>query len=117
VSGPKNPPYAILEAGKWRVNPLAAVKNAQVINALIRCESQGVNISRPDSNGRTSDGILQFNRGPLNTLQSSTWAIFSKASGITGDPRIPGDAIRMADWAIQHGLGPHWTCWCNMRLR
>jgi len=29
---------------------------------LIGCESQGVNISRPDSDGIFSDGILQFYR-------------------------------------------------------
>ncbi len=45
---------------------------------LIQCESQGASISRPDSNGRMSDGILQFNRGPLDTLQISTWEFFSK---------------------------------------
>jgi hypothetical protein len=92
------------------------VANLETIEKLIQCESQGANVSRLDSNGRISDGILQFNRGPLNTLVSSTWATFSEASGITGDPRIPADAIRMTDWAINHGLGPHWTCWKIMTL-
>jgi hypothetical protein len=54
--------------------------------------------------------ILQFHRGPLNTMQSSTWESFSEASGITGSPLIPADAIRMTDWATNHGLLSHWTC-------
>jgi hypothetical protein len=69
-----------------------------------------VNISRPDSNGRISDGILQFNRGPKDTLAGGTWEAFSKASGITGSPIIPADAIHMADWAISNGYIGHWTC-------
>jgi hypothetical protein len=43
-------------------------------------------------------------------MQSSTWQAFSKASGITGSPLIPADAIRMTDWAIDHGLLGHWSC-------
>lgn len=75
------------------------VKNTADIEKLIQCESQGVNISRPDSDGIYSDGILQFHRGPLDTMQSSTWEDFSKSSGIVGSPIVPADAIKMADWA------------------
>jgi hypothetical protein len=73
--------------------------------------SQGVNITTPDLDGRLSIGILQYHLGPLNTEQSSTWELFSKASGLKGSPAIQSDAIRMTDWAINNGLGPHWTCW------
>jgi len=69
-----------------------------------------VDQSELDSNGRFSDGILQFNRGPSNLPGSGTWSDFSQKSGIVGDPRIPADAIRMTDWAIDHGLIGHWTC-------
>jgi hypothetical protein len=42
-------------------------------------------------------------------MQSSTWALLSKASGLKGSPAIPSDAIRMTDWAINHGLLDHST--------
>ena len=87
------------------------MKNKADIERLIECESGGRNISGPDSDGIISDGILQFHRGPGDTLSRSTWEDFSRASGITGSPRDPADAIRMTDWAISHGLGPRWTCW------
>jgi hypothetical protein len=48
------------------------VKNTADIEKLIQCESQGVNINRPDSNGLISWGIYQFNRTPPRSdLQSS----------------------------------------------
>jgi hypothetical protein len=107
---PPKAPETVISGRGWRYTVLFPVKNTQIIEKLIQCESQGVNISRPDSDGIISDGILQFHRGPKNTLASSTWEAFSKASGITGSPIIPADAIRMADWAISHGLLSHWTC-------
>jgi hypothetical protein len=86
------------------------VKNRADIQKLIGCESQGQNVRRPDDDGFYSDGILQFHRGPLNTMQSSTWEFFSKTGGIVGSLIIPADAIRMADWAIDHGLIRRRTC-------
>jgi hypothetical protein len=79
------------------------VKNKNIIEKLIGCERQGVNISRPDSNGVISWGILQYNG-------TSTWAEFSQKSGIVGTPVNPPDAIRMTDWAIDHGYLGRWTC-------
>ncbi len=74
-----------------------------VIQKLIRCESQGQNRKEVDSNGYYSYGILQY--------QSSTWNGWSRRSGIMGNPMVPADAIRMAEWAIaQPGLLGHWTC-------
>jgi hypothetical protein len=93
-----------------------AVKNKAAIGKLIECESRGMNVSRPDDDGIMSDGILQFHRGPGDTLAGGTWEDFSRASGIKGSPRDPADAIRMTDWAISHGLGPHWTCWRLQKL-
>jgi hypothetical protein len=95
----------------WGYQVPFAVENKVAIEKLIQCESGGRNISRPDSDGLISDGILQFHRGPADTYAGGTWEDFSRDSGITGSPRDPADAIRMADWAISHGLGPHWTCW------
>lgn len=101
---------------QWAYEVPFAVQNKAIIEKLIQCESGGVNISRPDSDGIMSDGILQFHRGPADTLAGGTWEDFSQASGITGSPKDPADAIRMTDWAISHGLGPHWTCWRLQKL-
>jgi hypothetical protein len=106
----------VLSGPQWIYTVPFTVTNKAEIEKLIQCESGGMNISERDSDGIISDGILQFHRGPTDTLTSSTWEDFSRASGITGSPRDPADAIRMADWAISHGLGPHWTCWRLQRL-
>jgi len=111
ISPPKVVSSTTLRGKDWAYTVPFAVKNVTDIEKLIQCESQGVNISRPDSDGIVSVGILQFHRGPQNTMASSTWESFSKSSGILGSPILPQDAIRQADWAISHGLGPHWTCW------
>jgi hypothetical protein len=111
ISAPVPAVTTTLEGKNWAYTVPFVVKNKTDIEKLIQCESSGVNISHPDSNHRISDGILQYNRGPKDTMQSSTWQFFSEASGITGSPIIPADAIAQADWAISHGFGPHWTCW------
>ena len=92
------------------------VKHKATIEKLIQCESGGMNVSVPDSDGIISDGILQFHRGPADTMAGGTWEDFSRTSGIRGSPKNPADAIKMTDWAISHGLGPHWTCWRSQKL-
>ena len=79
------------------------VKNSKTIKRLIRCESNGENVTRPDNNGRLSRGILQFNDG-------GTWEEMSLLSGISGSPEKPRDAILMADWMIKHGYLNRWSC-------
>ncbi|HKF48337.1 MAG TPA: hypothetical protein VKB38_13325 [Terracidiphilus sp.] len=106
----QSPSQTEIQGRNWEYTVPFVVHNVADIEKLIQCESQGVNISRPDSDGIFSDGVLQFHRGPLDTMASSTWASFSKASGISGSPINPSDAIRMADWAIDHDLLGHWTC-------
>lgn len=101
----------IISGPQWAYTVPFTVRNRATIEKLIQCESRGMNISRPDSDGIMSDGILQFHRGPTDTLARGTWEDFSQASGIRGSPKDPADSIRMTDWAISHGLGPHWTCW------
>jgi len=110
------PQETVLAGSGWTFTVPFPVNNKQDIEDLIACESGGQNVSLPDSDGIISDGILQFHRGPNDTMSGSTWEDFSKASGITGSPRNPTDAIRMADWAISHDLGPRWTCWRNEGL-
>jgi hypothetical protein len=108
---PKIPLETVISGPQWAYAVPFAVRNRATIEKLIQCESRGMNISRPDADGIMSDGILQFHRGPTGTMVGGTWEDFSRASGITGSPKNPADAIRMTDWAISHGLGPHWTCW------
>lgn len=109
VVAPK-PLYTL--SGPHRSYDLSFVPENPVLDErVVQCESQGVNISRPDSNNRISDGVAQFNRGEDGTIQSGTWGWMEKLSGLTGDPRIPDEAIEMLDWAISNGYGPHWTCY------
>jgi hypothetical protein len=98
----ETPPTTQLSGNKWHYNVPFPVSNAQTIEKLISCESSGENVARLDSNHKMSYGILQF--------QSSTWADFSKLSGIDGGPMNPAAAIEMADWAINHGFLSRWTC-------
>lgn len=110
VQPPQSPVTTTLTGKNWAYTVPFAVTHVQDIEKLIQCESSGENVSRPDSDGIYSDGILQYHRGPKNTMQSSTWQLFSEASGIQGSPIVPADAIRMTDWAISNGLISHWTC-------
>jgi hypothetical protein len=110
------PLETFLSGPRWGYSLPFAVKNTATIEKLIQCESRGMNVSRPDSDGIMSDGILQFHRGPADTMAGGTWEDFSQTSGIRGSPKNPADAIRMTDWAISHGLGPHWTCWRLQKL-
>ena len=89
------------------------VHNAETIKKLIRCESNGENVSRPDSDGIISDGILQYHRSKKSPdiAGSGTWDDFSKESGIKGSPNNVSDAIRMTDWAIDNGKIGHWSCY------
>jgi hypothetical protein len=70
------------------------------IEHLIPCESGGKAVNHLDSNGKMSYGILQF----------QDWREWERISGISGDPDNRDDAIRMAEWGIQHGMIDHWTC-------
>jgi len=89
------------------------VKHAETIKKLIKCESYGENVSRPDSDGIISDGILQYHRSKEtpNVAGSGTWAEFSRLSGIKGSPNNIIDAIKMTDWAIENGKIEHWSCY------
>ena len=106
----------VISGPQWSYSVPFAVRNKTAVEKLIQCESRGMNVSRPDDDGITSDGILQFHRGPADTLAGGTWEDFSRASGITGSPKNPTDAIRMTDWAISHGYGSHWGCWRLQKL-
>lgn len=90
--------------------PAYQPRHADLIQRLIKCESGGVNITKPDSDGVLSDGILQFHRGKGDNIDTGTWGEWSRKSGIKGSPLIPEDAIKMADWALDHGLARHWSC-------
>jgi hypothetical protein len=70
------------------------------IEHLIPCESGGRTVDHLDSNGKMSYGILQF----------QDWEEWERMSGITGNPENSDDAIRMAEWGIEHGMIDHWGC-------
>jgi hypothetical protein len=98
-----NPAATTLSGKDWSYTVPFPVHNKALIERLIQCESQGVNISRPDSNGLTSWGILQFNG-------TSTWADMEQRFNFTGSPLIPDNAIHLADIMISGGFLGRWTC-------
>ena len=96
-------PVAQVAGKNWRYDLSFPVHNPSTIEQLIQCESQGQNISRMDSNGQLSQGILQFNG-------TSTWNEMEHRFDFYGDPRNPTAAIHMADMMISDGLVGRWTC-------
>ena len=86
---------------KLRVGEPTSRETADLaIEHLIPCESGGRAVDRVDTNGKMSYGILQF----------QDWPEWERTSGIYGDPNKPDDAIRMAEWGIEHGMIDHWGC-------
>jgi hypothetical protein len=88
---------------RWHFDLDFPISNPLVVEKLIECESQGLNISRPDSNGQISWGVLQFNG-------TSTWNEMERRFHFYGDPRNPPEAIHMADIMISNGFVGRWTC-------
>ena len=99
----KATPVAEVSGKNWRYDLSFPVRNLSTVEQLIECESQGQNISRIDSNGQVSQGILQFNG-------TSTWNEMEHRFDFYGDPRNPTAAIHMADMMISSGLVGRWTC-------
>lgn len=96
-------PVAEVSGKNWRYDLSFPVHNLSIVEQLIQCESQGQNISRVDSNGQLSRGILQFNG-------VSTWNEMEQRFNFYGDPGNPPEAIHMADMMISNGLVGRWTC-------
>lgn len=107
---PPQAPQTLIFGQHWAYTADWPVTNTSTIEKLIQCESQGQNVSRPDSNGRESDGLLQFNRGPSDIMGSGTWADMEARFDFYGSPIIPSDAIHMADMAISAGMLSRWSC-------
>ena len=103
VPHPKATPVAEVSGKNWHYDLNFPVHNPSTLGRLIQCESQGQNISRTDSNGQMSRGILQFNG-------TSTWNEMEQRFNFYGDPRNPPDAIHMADMMISSGLIGRWGC-------
>jgi hypothetical protein len=114
VFAPTHPVQVILsgKAGHrpWSYTVDFAVQNTVSLETLISCESQGVNVSRPDSNDPVSDGILQFNRGASNVIGTGTWADMEKKFDFYGNPIEPADAIHLAGLMISNGFLARWSC-------
>jgi len=106
---PPNTPQTVISDHGWAYTVPFQVENTSTIARLIQCESQGVNIARPDSNHKISWGVLQFNG-------TSTWQEAERRFGYHGSPMIPGEAIHMADMMISAGMGHRWTCWQILKL-
>ena len=81
----------------------ADADHPRILRTLIKCESENTDVARPDSNGLISYGILQFNG-------TSTWDQFSPLANVSGTPMNPYDAIKVADYMIDHGYLYKWTC-------
>jgi hypothetical protein len=104
ISAPGRPtPVAEVSGKNWHYDLSFPVHNLSTVESLIECESQGQNISRVDSNGQISRGILQFNG-------TSTWNEMEQRFNFYGDPGNPPEAIHMADMMISSGLIGRWTC-------
>jgi hypothetical protein len=104
ISAPsKGIPVAEVSGKNWHYDLSFPVYNSSTLERLIQCESQGLNISRLDSNRQMSWGILQFNG-------TSTWNEMERRFNFYGDPKNPPDAIHMADMMISSGLIGRWTC-------
>jgi hypothetical protein len=104
ISVPSNAiPVAEVSGKNWHYELGFPVYNSSTLERLIECESRGRNISRADSNGQMSWGILQFNG-------VSTWNEMEQRFNFYGDPRNPPDAIHMADMMISRGLIGRWAC-------
>jgi hypothetical protein len=100
---PVKTPQTVISGDSWAYTVPFVVHNPEKIEALVSCESQGVNITRMDSNGLYSNGVAQFNG-------TSTWAMMERKFDFYGSPDIPGDAIHMMDMAIDGGLIGRWSC-------
>jgi hypothetical protein len=74
-----------------------------ILRTLIKCESQNTNISRLDSNGLMSYGILQFNG-------TATWNTYAPLAHVSSSPTNPVAAIKVADYMISNGLLHKWSC-------
>ncbi|HLY40500.1 MAG TPA: hypothetical protein VKR52_04760 [Terracidiphilus sp.] len=100
---PQTPVLTEISGKDWAYTVPFPVKNIAEIEKLIQCESQGVNVARPDSNHKISWGVLQFNG-------TSTWDEMETKFDFYGSPMVPADAIHMADMMISNGLIARWTC-------
>jgi hypothetical protein len=109
IRPPKSSVQSIISGRNWAYTVPFEVNHIIDINKLVQCESQGVNISRPDSNGLISDGILQFNRGPSDVLGSGAWQNMEQKFDFYGSPINPSDAIHMAGLMISAGFLRRWT--------
>ena len=92
-----------LQGLNWNYSLPFPVRNKEIIEKLISCESQGINQMREAPSGTINWGILQFNG-------TSTWQEMELRFNLRGSPMIPADAIRMADAMISGGFLRRWTC-------
>jgi hypothetical protein len=95
--------FTYLQGSNWAYSVPFLVKNKEVIEKLISCESHGLNVVRLDPSGGINWGILQFHG-------MSTWQEMESRLRLRGSPMVPADAIKMADKMISAGFLGRWAC-------
>lgn len=76
----------------------------RIMDGLIQCESSG---KREAYNPKDTDGLPAI--GELQYKQK-TWDMWSKESGIIGNPMNRKNAIEMTRWALLNGKIKSWGC-------
>ena len=74
------------------------------MDGLLQCESNG---KRGAYNPRDIDGLPAFGEFQY---KKATWNLWSKESGIKGDPMNRKSATEMTRWALLSGKGKSWGC-------
>lgn len=100
------PPWPGQTFRKGEIPPIALIPI--IIAHLIPCENLG-RLIHPGTVSKIVDSNNFYSYGLL-MIQSSTWNGWTKAMGITGDPKNDNTAILVASWAIGHGQLYQWTC-------
>ena len=80
-----------------------------VVARILACESLGKTEDKYGKPLEILDSNGKMSRGP-GMFQDTTWAWFSKDSGIKGDPHDGGATVKMMLWAASQGLLFHWSC-------
>jgi hypothetical protein len=95
--------FTYLQGSNWTYSVPFLVKNKEVIEKLISCESQGLNVASLAPSVGINWGILQFHG-------ISTWREMESRFSLRGSPMVPADAIKMADAMISGGFLGRWAC-------
>lgn len=83
----------------------ACAIGADLLIAVVECESSGMHNARGDSG--KSYGIAQFQR--------ATFTRFAKMAGKKNyQYHNPVHQLKLMSWAIDNGYGDHWVCYSKL---